>query len=257
MCRKRYASSPVNWRVSGRTSSLRTSAVSRRPSARPAERLRRAPRWNTWPSTAPRSSTLALLAVELVEPGGEQRLDRRRHDDVAARRLRATSASISSTKSGLPSAASRIRVARASSSCAAEQARDQLLGLRARRAARAGPSSRSACRRPSRPAVEQLGPREAEEQDRRVRGSVGDVLDQVEEASARPSGCRRRRRRAAARRRAPRAAAGPPRAISSERGRRPVAERAPRAAPPSSRSAPGLPSWRTISTTGQYVIPSP
>ena len=46
-----------------------------------------APRWNTRPSTSRRSSTLRSADVELVEPGGEQRLDRRRDDDVLARRL--------------------------------------------------------------------------------------------------------------------------------------------------------------------------
>ena len=57
----------------------------------------------------------AVGRIELVEPGGEQRVDRRRHSDLAIGPSRAT-ATISSTKSGLPPAASRMR------SCSARRA---------------------------------------------------------------------------------------------------------------------------------------
>ena len=77
---------------------------------------------------------------------------------------------------------------------------------------------------PGRAALEQLGPRQAEEQDRRVAREVGDVLDQVEEGRLAPSGCRRRRRRAAAPRRLPRAACGPPRRSRPASRPRPLAE---------------------------------
>ena len=59
---------------------------------------------------------------------------------------------------------------------------DQLVGLASRRAARAATVvAFSLPAAPAGPAVEQLRPRHAEEQDRRVAREVGDVLDQVEE----------------------------------------------------------------------------
>ncbi len=76
---------------------------------------------------------------------------------------------------------------------------------------------------PAGSAVEQLGSREANEQDRRVPSPVGDVLDEIEEGRLRPIAGRRRRRRAAARAPAPRTACARPR-------------RSPRSAPCSRRA---------------------
>jgi hypothetical protein len=56
----------------------------------------------------------ALLGLELLDPGGKQRLDRRRHDDLRIRRA-TEHRTISSTKSGFPPAARRIRSRRSSS----------------------------------------------------------------------------------------------------------------------------------------------
>ena len=75
--------------VSGRISSRRTSAARRGVTCvSSGASACTAPRWKTSPSTAPRSSTRRSPRVELVEAGGEQRLQRRRHLDlvVAARR---------------------------------------------------------------------------------------------------------------------------------------------------------------------------
>ena len=91
-----------------------------------------------------------------------------------------------------------------------QQALDQLVGLVGRRAARAEAWWCSARRRPARPAVEQLGAGEAEQQDGRVAAESRQRIRRGRGTSARPTGYRRERRGAAARRRA-RAACAPPR----------------------------------------------
>ena len=182
----------------GRTSSRRTRAVSGVKSwASLGESACTAPRWNDAPLDRAALEHDPLGRVELVEPRRQQRLDRRRHGNGAVGDSR-TSATISSTKSGFPSAASRI-LARSASSAdrAVEQARDERVGVGRRRAARAARSSRSACRRPSSaagraaPAV----PCRAAGSARRGSGRRRDRRDRG--TPPRPSGCRRARRRAA------------------------------------------------------------
>ena len=182
MCRKRYASSPASCAISGRTSSLRTSADSRPCASARRERLDRA----AMEDLAFDRATLEhapLLAVELVEPGGEQRLDRRRHDHIASRASRDHRDHLLDEEriARRPRRGSSPREPRRSSPPSVV---DQLVGLRRARAARAGPWSRSAGRRPSRSAVEQLGPAEAEQQDRRAAAQVGDVLDRSRRAGS-------------------------------------------------------------------------
>ena len=82
--RKRKPSSPGNCGRSGRISSCRTSAASRgSTSGSSGASACTAPRWKTSPSTAPRSSTAPLRVLELVEPRGQERPQRRRHVDLA------------------------------------------------------------------------------------------------------------------------------------------------------------------------------
>ena len=201
---------------SGRTSSLRTSASSCRYDGHGlgvrAPRPRRGGRAR--PSTAPRSSTARSPAVELLEPGREQRLDRRRH--VARRRLRSRGhRDISSRKSGLPwrrrGSAPRVP----GEPVAGERRERAARPSRRHRAARAARASHSARLRPAGPCVEQLGPRQAEQQERRVRARVGDVLDQVEERRLAPVDVVEDRHQRPLARRRPRAACASPTTISS------------------------------------------
>ena len=107
-------------------------------------------------------------------------------------------ATISSTKSGLPSAAVGDPLhRRRRASPPAEEVRDQLVAILAAERLEEDDVAFGLPAAPVRACVEQLGPRHADEQDRRVARPLGDVLDEVEEAPAPPSGCRRRRRPAA------------------------------------------------------------
>ena len=125
-----------------------------------------APRWKTCPRPS-RARAPPLVRVELVEPRGEQRLDRRRNGDARPADSR-TSASISSTNSGLPSAAVADALASFGSRPRRRAARDQLVGLgRVERLEQHRRRVQLAAA-PARAAVEQLRPRQAEEQDRRV-----------------------------------------------------------------------------------------
>ena len=194
--------------MSGRTSSLRTSETSRCGSCGSSgANACTAPRWKTLPSTAPDSSTLrseesswSSLATSSAWIVGGTMI----WPSPASR----TSASISSTKSGLPSAASRTaREAPARRRPAARVAHQS----RPPRAVRAGRSWSSASHRPMRTAcreardgpctgVAAAPPGRGRQRARSGRGT-----------SPRPSGCRRRRTRAAAHLPAPRAACGRPR----------------------------------------------
>ena len=99
----------------------------------------------------------------------------------------ASMASICSTNSGLPSAASTIRsrsagVTSPSSSSPSIRCSDSSsLERRERDEPRARP-----WRSPGRPRVEDVGSREAEEQDRRAAREAEDVLEQVEQRGLRP-----------------------------------------------------------------------
>ena len=120
------------------------------------------------------------------------------------------------TKSGLPAAESRIR----SRSPASISSASSSASISSRDSSGAS-GSRKDVRRvqlataPGWTALEQFGPRQAKEEDRRVAAQVGHVLDQVEKGGLSPSGCRRRRAPPAARRRAP-----PPACETPTRSRR-------------------------------------
>ena len=165
-----------------------------------------------------------LGGIELVEPGGESAWmvgGTTTSPSLASR----TSATISSRKSGFPSAAAEIR---SRSSPRRRRARPGAVRSPRHRAARAARSWRSTCLRPSPAALEQLGRAMQSRSIGASRAEVGDVLHEVEEPSPRPSAGRRARRRAAALAPAPRAACGTPR-----RSRR------PRSAHPTRRGATG------------------
>ena len=172
---------------SGRRSSLRTRATSRPSTAPPSASAATAPRWKTWPSTAPRSSTSrsrprAGRAAPPAAPGssaGPRRLRRPRPPARPSPRRTA----------GCPR---RPRDPLGASGRRPRRALRSARRSRPARAARAARRSHSACRRPSRAAVEQLGPRHAEQQDRRVAASRRRARP-GRGTSARPSGCRRRR----------------------------------------------------------------
>ena len=157
-------------------SSLRTSVEQRRtdaPCSRPGDSSAIAPRENSLPTTAARSSTASLERLELVEARGEQRLDRRRDACSAVVALREHRDHLLDEERVALGRLGDARARRASSGQSGRELGEQLRGLvvgqrleRERRAA--AQRGRS---------LEQLGPREAEEQDRRVAAPAGDVLE--------------------------------------------------------------------------------
>ena len=186
--------------------------------------------------------------------------------------------SISSTNSGLPSAAARMRsrISGVSAGCpsrfsisASASAFGERLEVDAGRVALAAA--------PARAVLEELGARHADEEDRDVARPRPRRARSRRATSALPSGCRRTRRRAAAAARAPRGTGGPPRTArpgpsrrEAEHRRRDARRRSRRPACPraSSRSFGPRPlgrrrprampaAWIAISAIGQKVMPSP
>ena len=108
-----------------------------------------------------------------------------------------TSASISSTKSGFPSAAAAMRSRNPGSRRRARRS------SRSVSAASSGSSSTVVAvplaSAPGGPHLEEFGAGHAEQQERSIRGPVGHVLDEVEQESPPPSAGRRTRRRAVVR----------------------------------------------------------
>ena len=144
-----------------------------------------APRWKTCPSTAPRSST-----SRSSRPSRSRRAAGAPGSSAARRPRRAavvvTHPSISSTNSGLPSAAGGS--APRSRRRAAPRPRGASMSARLsrRRAARARRGGVQLAAAPAGPQLEQLRPGDAQQEDRRVARPVRDVLDQVEERRLRP-----------------------------------------------------------------------
>ena len=125
----------------------------------------------------------ALGRVELVEPRGEQRLDRRRHRDVAAAVGHHRDHLLDEERvaaRGLENAAAQLVVDPAG------QGLDQLdRVLRTERLEQdVGRVQLAAA--PGRTGIEQLRPGHADEQDRRVPAQIGHVLDEVEEGGLAP-----------------------------------------------------------------------
>ena len=89
---------------------------------------------------------------------------------------------VSSRKSGLPSvfSSSTCRVSGETARSGAQRV-DQLLAVVAAERLELDRGRANAAAAPARPDVEQLGPREADDQERRVAHPLGDVLDQLEQ----------------------------------------------------------------------------
>ena len=119
---------------------------------------------------------LALLLGQSVEPGGEQSLDRRGHL-VARSPPSASIASNCSTKSGFPSATSRMRVRVASSSVASPSK----LSTSSSDSSSVSGSSVIASPLHASPRLAQVRSSEAEEENGRVARPVRDVLDEIEQ----------------------------------------------------------------------------
>ncbi len=120
----------------------------------------------------------ALVGRESVEPGREQRVDRRRHGDLAVRLPRELNHLLDEERiaaGGVSDPSNERFVA------FREQAADKLIGLLAPERLQQHRRCVQLASAPTRPRVEQLRPPHAEQQDRRVPGEVCDVLDQVEE----------------------------------------------------------------------------
>ena len=98
------------------------------------------------------------------------------------RRPRAASAIVSSTKSGLPSvfSSSALRTDADSSPSSSSASRSSSLSARRERLERDRGGAQAAAA-PAGPHVEQLGPGEADDQERRVADALGEVLDQLEQ----------------------------------------------------------------------------
>ena len=120
---------------------------------------------------------------------------------------------VSSTNSGLPSVFSRAARAAppAVSFVSAESRSISSLRLTLAQRLELDRGRAHAASAPRRADVQQLGPREADEQQRRLAHPGREVLDQLEQRLLAPSGCPRRRGRAAGRLRAGRPTPGPPR----------------------------------------------
>ena len=236
--------------------------------------------WKTLPSTAAASIAARSSSGSTVEARGQERLDRRRHlaqshprgvvleqerehlldeERVSARSLDDCCRARSSSSPGRRGCRGASR-------------------SRPRTAARAEPMSRSAFpAAPLRPHLEQLGPGDADEEDRCVARPVGDVVDEVEKCRLapvdvvedeheRPAACERLDERPDRPERLLGAAhVGPrarrPRRAAARRARRPRPRRASAASLArfsSGRVGSSRPAAsRTASSTGQYVIPSP
>ena len=173
----------------------------------------------------------------------------------AARRPRrsaesCTIASICSTKSGLPSAASRIRSRRLAPSSSAPSRRSissSVSGSVSGSSSTVGRVQLAAA--PAGAQLEQLGPRQTEDEQRRVARPVGDVLDQVEERRLGPLQVVEARRPAAGRGPTPRSSRRTARR-DVVRGRVTVAEqrRDRRVRRPARRRAAASPPRRRAST---------
>ena len=123
----------------------------------------------------------ALGRIQLVEAGAQQRLDRRRHGHLSVGRVTDEADHLLDEERvplGRPEDPAAQRMIDLG---AVEQALDELLGVACREGLQQHGRRVQLAAAPVRPAVEQLGARHAEQQDRGVAAQVGDVIDEVEE----------------------------------------------------------------------------
>ena len=163
---------------------MRTSDVSRAITcgSSGAERLHRAAVEDA-PLDRAALEHVPLGCIELVEAGGQQRLDRRRHRDLAASRLRHERDHLLHVQRV---ALGRIEDPAAQVVVEVGQAPDQLLGLLRGERLEQHAGRVDLAAGPAGAAVEQLRAGHAEQQDRSVAGEIGDVLDQVEKGLLAP-----------------------------------------------------------------------
>ena len=122
-----------------------------------------------------------LDGVELIESRGEQRLDRRRHGDRRIRRLAHERDHLLDEERISLCRVEDPRAQHVSAGAAVEQACDERVGVGGRERLEQHRRRVELAAAPVRPAVEQLGPRHAEQQDRRIAAEVGDVINEIEE----------------------------------------------------------------------------
>ena len=122
-----------------------------------------------------------LDGVELIEPRGQQGLDRRRHGDGVIRRLAHERDHLLDEERIAFRRVQDPRAQRVISRCAVEQGRDECVGVGGRERLEQHRRRIQLAPAPVRPAVEQLGPCHAEQENRRITAQVGDVVDEIEE----------------------------------------------------------------------------
>ena len=264
--------------ATGRARAARSSACGRRRRSRRGASS--APRQNTRPIDARRAAAAASgRGGEQVDPRRDQRLDAVgdpvERGAVAVARPACAQSPRGRAGCPRPSRAASARWPAVPSAAGSSASASSRLS-----SASSGPSSIDAARGLPPPqvgrGVEQVEPRDADDQHRRVAAARARGARRPRAGAPRPTGCPRTRARAAARRRAARPSAALPRSISaaSPRPRRRRGRRARRRAgrrPPRSRSrarsfsnasAAGSSSVipadaLIIEASGQYVMPSP
>ena len=185
MWRNENPLSPVSATRSGAIELLaheRVERVVERGAVAGRDRAATASRQNSLPTTDAAPIACGSATARRSSARREQRLDRRRDRDPSRRRPLPSSASICSTKSGLPSARSTSCVAAASPRPPRQQVVDQRARCRRRRAARARSSARSARPAPPTPGAARAAPRARGRRAAAARPrGLGQVLDQVEQ----------------------------------------------------------------------------
>ena len=204
---------------SGRTSSLRTSAVSGATSWRSVgESACDRAAVEDAPLDRAALEHVALGRIELVEPRGQQRLDRRRHGDGAVGRVAHERDHLLDEERVPFRRVEDPRAQRLIGRRAVEQARDERVGVAGRERLEQHRRGVQLAAAPVRPPVEQLRPRHAEQEDRRVAAEVGDVIDEIEERLLAPVDVVQHDDERPLRQQPPRAASASAQAISSTDG---------------------------------------
>ena len=140
------------------------------------------PRWKTCPSTAPRPIMSRSLRPEPVEPGLQERLDRRGHDDLALAAVLAHHREHLLDEERVAAGGGE-DPRRAVLGDRGPPPRREMSSLAVLRGERLEQDRRRVelAAAPAGPQLEQLRAGDAEQEDRGVARPVGDVLDQIEE----------------------------------------------------------------------------
>ena len=138
------------------------------------------------PFDGPAADDVALLSAQPVEASLEQRLDRRRHDDLRRRPPRTPWRASPRGTAGSRRRPARMRRACRRSRWPCRELVDEPLAVVARQRLEQDRRGVQLAPAPAGTELEQLGARDAEQEDRGIARPVGDVLDQVEEDRLRP-----------------------------------------------------------------------